>query len=346
MASENTAAWIPSAKADIEVGSAPVYEPGPGELLIKNKSLAFNPLDWKIQKLGIFVDKYPAIIGWSFAGTVEKIGPEVKGFSIGDRVVAERKMMIPKPGPQYSTMQKYVITGDSNVGKLPDSVSLDAASASVTNLMTAVGALNLSMGLERPPSTGVAEPNGKKLLVYGGSSVLGRQTSELARRAGYTVVTTSSPANIAEVRRFAPDSAIIDHILPQAEVIDQLAKLGPFDYLFDTITTPATKPVLAGVLQRQGGGVYWSVAPASPDPDLPAGVERKGASYPGIVEADEEANRWFFDELLTAGLASGAVTAPKIQKLSGGLNSVQDALDRMMKNTAGGAKLVVDPWET
>jgi len=162
------------------------------------------------------------------------------------------------------------------------------------------------------------------------------------------VVTTSSPSNAAEARRFAGDAAIVDHTQPPDEVVEQLAKLGPFDFLFDAITTPATKPVLAGVLRRQGGGVYWSVAPTGPEPDadLPAGVERKGASYPAVVEANEETNRWFFDELLPAGLASGDVTVPKILKLPGGLKSAQDALDRMVKNETGGAKLVVDPWET
>jgi len=348
MATQNTAAWIPSAKANIELTSVPVYEPGPHELLIKNKSLAFNPIEWKIQKLGIFVDKYPTILGWSFAGTVEKVGAEVKGFNVGDRVVAARKMVNPNPGLQHGAMQQYVVVQATSAGKLPDSVSFDAASASLTNLMTAVGALTLSMGLARPPPTGIANPTGKTLLVYGGSSVLGRQTTELARRAGYTVVTTSSPANMAETRRFAGAGAVVDHTQAADAVAAQLAALGPFDFAFDAITTAASKPVLAGVLRRQGGGVYWSVMPAGPEPDadLPAGVERRGASYPAVVEADEETNRWFFDELLPAGLASGDVTVPKILKLPGGLKSAQDALDRMAKNETGGAKLVVDPWET
>ncbi len=64
----------------------PIPNPGPGEIRIKILSSSLNPVDWKIQKHGIFLDEFPAILGSDIAGEVEALGQGVKEFSIGDRV--------------------------------------------------------------------------------------------------------------------------------------------------------------------------------------------------------------------------------------------------------------------
>ena len=47
---------------------------------------ALNPVDWKIQKLGYFVDKFPAVIGSDSSGEVVEVGEDVTNFTKGDRV--------------------------------------------------------------------------------------------------------------------------------------------------------------------------------------------------------------------------------------------------------------------
>ena len=68
------------------VGTVPVPKPGSGEILIKVKSAALNPADWKIQKYGVLFDKFPGIVGFDIAGDVEEIGEGVTEFQKGDRV--------------------------------------------------------------------------------------------------------------------------------------------------------------------------------------------------------------------------------------------------------------------
>ena len=68
------------------VDTIPVPKPGPGEILVKVKAAALNPVDWKVQKYGIFVEKYPAILGTDVAGDVEELGEGVTDFKKGDRV--------------------------------------------------------------------------------------------------------------------------------------------------------------------------------------------------------------------------------------------------------------------
>ena len=47
---ENQAAWIGEARADVKVASAEMYTPGVNEILVKNESIAFNPVEAKLQK--------------------------------------------------------------------------------------------------------------------------------------------------------------------------------------------------------------------------------------------------------------------------------------------------------
>lgn len=68
------------------VGENDIPTPGPGDVLIKIKATSLNPVDWKIQKYGIFVEEYPAILGNDIAGDVEEVGEGVTEFKKGDKV--------------------------------------------------------------------------------------------------------------------------------------------------------------------------------------------------------------------------------------------------------------------
>ena len=87
MAPTTQKAFILDAKlGNYNLGTVPVPKPGSGEILIKTKSVALNPVDWMIQRYGVLVDKYPAILGLDIAGDVEEIGEGVTEFQKGDRV--------------------------------------------------------------------------------------------------------------------------------------------------------------------------------------------------------------------------------------------------------------------
>jgi NADPH:quinone reductase-like Zn-dependent oxidoreductase len=65
--------------------------PGAGEVLVRVAATSVNPIDCK-RRAGLTKDFYPltfpGLIGIDLAGTVEKMGPGVEDFSVGDRVFA------------------------------------------------------------------------------------------------------------------------------------------------------------------------------------------------------------------------------------------------------------------
>lgn len=85
------AAWLRSYGARLEVGPAPDPIPGPDELVVANRAVAVNPVDWIVQDIGRLIFtwiKPPFVLGSDLAGEVVQVGSAVTRFCVGDRVLA------------------------------------------------------------------------------------------------------------------------------------------------------------------------------------------------------------------------------------------------------------------
>ena len=60
-------------------------EPGPGEVLLRQHAIGVNYIDVYFRS-GIYKQPMPGGIGMEGAGIIEKIGPDVTLFKVGDRV--------------------------------------------------------------------------------------------------------------------------------------------------------------------------------------------------------------------------------------------------------------------
>jgi len=86
MSSSQKALFLDKKFGDLTVGETVIPKPGPGELLIKILATSLNPVDWKIQKYGIYIEEFPTILGTDIAGDVVEVGEGVTSFRVGDRV--------------------------------------------------------------------------------------------------------------------------------------------------------------------------------------------------------------------------------------------------------------------
>ncbi|KAF4231720.1 hypothetical protein CNMCM6805_010309 [Aspergillus fumigatiaffinis] len=314
----NEAAWLKEPKANVEIGPAQMYTPGPGDVLVKVESIGFNSIDAKIQKYSALPISYPAILGVSFAGVVEEVGPAVTSVKLGDRVVVSK---FPGGGNSYSAFQKYALARESCLAKLDRSTAFDDASAAITNLATIVAALSIQMGLQRPPLSGKAEPNGKRVLIMGAHrAVAGHRKTVEEHNPSY----------------------IIDHTLPHEKLISELKSHGPYDAVFDAIGTPPVTAVLVAMFGEKGGS-YHTTLPPMGDEQIPTNVERIFASYTALLDKDEneDVRKWFFEQYVPKGLANGQIVPSSIIKKENGLRSVQEVLDSVLSIT--GKRFVVNP---
>ena len=103
---------------DIKLG-----DPKSGEVLIKNEAIGLNYID-TYHRSGLYPVELPSNIGIEGAGIIEKIGPDVKDFNVGDKV-AYASM----PIGSYAT---HRIFPTKKLVKVPNEIELE----NVVTLMT------------------------------------------------------------------------------------------------------------------------------------------------------------------------------------------------------------------
>ncbi|OJJ46856.1 hypothetical protein ASPZODRAFT_131748 [Penicilliopsis zonata CBS 506.65] len=344
----NESAWIKEKHARLTVENAEKPVPGDGEVLVKVEVIAFSPIESKIQRYATHPVPYPLVLGGSFAGTVEAVGPDVTALQPGDLVAVNRAGKV-QGDSRFGGFQKYALACVSSSSKLVPGTPLEAAAASILNLATVASALSIHLGLARPSLSSdnpAAEAKGKKVLVYGGSSPTGGLAINYAVIAGYTVITTSSPQNRGFVESLGP-VAVIDHTLPADQIADQIRAHGPYDAILDTIGLPPVTNMLVGYLSSLGGGTYNTMTPLfGPENPVPDTVQRRFAPYSWSFEqpANLDFARWFYEEYVPQGLASGLIVPTRPQWVHGGLAKAQHALDLLDQNAVSGHKLVMNSW--
>ncbi|KAG6825525.1 hypothetical protein H0H93_000573, partial [Arthromyces matolae] len=144
------------------------------QLLVRVEAVALNPVDWKIQKYGIFLEEYPGLIGTDIAGVVVQVGEEVKDFVKGDRVVFQGAW-----AKDLAGYQQYTLTNAVTTAKIPSHLSFDQASTIPVAGAVVVAGFYLNppngAGLENPfvPS-GRGKYAGKPAIVLGGATSVGQ----------------------------------------------------------------------------------------------------------------------------------------------------------------------------
>ena len=85
----NVAAWaLKEKQRPLVVDSAEYTSPPKGNVVVKVKDVAINPIDWLVQSEGTFPLKYPNIFGEDVSGEIVEVGEGVDEFKIGQRVIA------------------------------------------------------------------------------------------------------------------------------------------------------------------------------------------------------------------------------------------------------------------
>lgn len=324
-----------------------MYKPGPHELLIRNEVIAFNPVEYKFARLDIFQINYPAILGLSYAGTIEAVGPEVTDLKVGDKVAVREKFgdSFNPFGNRYGSYQRYAIARDETASKVPEGVDAAIPANLIGNLNTVVGLFNGAARLDKPSLDDSASAKGKKVLIYGGTSSFGSTSVQYVAQAGYTVVTTTSPKHMDFVSRLGAVK-VVDHTQEHGDLVKELITNGPYDLVVDSISISNTVALNAAVLAAQGGGKVYALLPVFGLETLPEGVTREFDTWGGFLaeEKNPGLQRWVYEIYLPHALANGKITPLPNEKISGGLKGVNDALDRMEKGVSG-VRLVADPWE-
>ena len=342
---KNTAAVAPGQNQPLEIQEVPYPTPGFNEIVVHNKAIAVNPVDYAAQMFGgkLFPGfKFPVILGCDVAGDVAEVGSSVIDLKAGDRVLGQAAG-ISKYKSAEGAFQTYPVLQANMASRIPASLSYEDAAVVPLGLSTAGLGLFAKdfLGLQYPSVE--PKPTGKTLLIWGGATSVGSNGVQLAVAAGYEVITTASPKNFEFVKKLGA-SQVFDY--RSATVQDELiaafngkscAGALAIAGVIPQARMQAAEACLEVVAQSEGDKF---VALAMPPPGkLREGVQAKfiGMSRPN----ESEACHFLYTDYLPKALAAGKyIPSPKAEVVGTGVEAIQGALDKL-KQGVSATKLVV-----
>ena len=166
----------------LRIAELPDPVPGEGEVLVRVRAAGVQPFDVAVRRgtMPWVRATFPMQIGQEYAGVVERLGPGVTNLRVGDAVLGSTML--------NAAAELLTVPAATVVAK-PASLGFAAAAGLVAASQTASGAL-----LE------LAVTGDDVLLVHAGAGSVGSVATQLARRAGATVIGTASPGNHDRLR--------------------------------------------------------------------------------------------------------------------------------------------------
>jgi NADPH:quinone reductase-like Zn-dependent oxidoreductase len=207
--------------------------PGRGQVLVRVRAAAANPMDWKIRDgelRPVTGRRFPRGVGQDFAGVVEAVGPGVTRLHAGDAVLGSASIRDP------GAFAELVLADEDAVTLKPAGLTFEQAATLPTVGVTALQALSRAGGLHP----------GQAVFVHGCLGGVGRVAVQLAKRRG---------ASVAGSCRATSTSLAVE--LGVAPTVDFDVDPAPFEGQFDVVLdTAGTLPIsTARTLIKHGGRI-------------------------------------------------------------------------------------------
>jgi NADPH:quinone reductase-like Zn-dependent oxidoreductase len=230
-------------KAPLELAEVAEPEVGARDVLVQVRAAGLNQLDEKIRagEFKLFLPyRLPQVLGNDVAGTVLRVGPDVRRFKPGDEVYGRPDK------DRIGTFAERIAVAEDDLALKPASIGFEAAGSLPLVALTAWQALVEKGGLR----------TGQKVLIHAGAGGVGSIAIQLAKHLGATVATTASAANADFVRELGAD-VVIDY---RSQDFEQV--LSGYDLVLDSLGGKNLERSLRAL--RKGGRAIGIAGP--PDP--------------------------------------------------------------------------------
>ena len=155
----------------LELKDIKLEDPKSNEVLIKNEAIGLNYID-TYHRSGLYPVELPSNIGIEGAGIIEKIGPNVKNFKVGDKV-AYASM----PIGSYAT---HRIFPTKKLVKVPEGIELENVVTLMTKGITTFYLLHKTYPVK----------SGETILFHAAAGGVGQIFCQWAKSLGCTVIGT------------------------------------------------------------------------------------------------------------------------------------------------------------
>ena len=194
-----------------------------GQVLIKISASSINTVDTMIRNMGTdlpFSPPTPAILGMDFAGTIEEIGIDVTGFSVGDEVYG----CVGGLADLQGTLADYIAADSKLIARKAKNLTMkEAASLPLVGITAYEGLIRANV------------KSGHKVLVHGGTGGVGHVAVQLAKHFGADVYTTVSGEKQAEIVKSYGAKPINYKSESVEDYVNKHTNGAGFDVVYDTV---------------------------------------------------------------------------------------------------------------
>jgi NADPH:quinone reductase-like Zn-dependent oxidoreductase len=226
----------------------PVLEPAENQVLIRIYAAAMNATDWYMRKNDPYhtTVPVPVVPGGDVGGIIEKLGPGVTGFKVGDPVYA----VISRSGNNGTRLNggysHFVVAEVNFVQHKPSGMTYAEAAG--------LGVASIS-GVRSVLVTQVKK--GDRMLITGVSGGVGSAAAQAAKAKGVYVIGTASARHNDYLKGLGVDE-VIDYT--QGKFEDQVHDV---DAVLDTVGSDTTERAMKTLKK---GGRFLSVARGDTEP--------------------------------------------------------------------------------
>ncbi|NLF08408.1 MAG: NADPH:quinone reductase [Pirellulaceae bacterium] len=204
---------------NIIFGTLPKPKPEQGQVLVKVKAVAVNPVDTYIRSGGYPMEvPMPYILGCDLAGEVAALGAGATKYKVGDRVWGSNQGVLGRQG----TFAEYAAVDECWLYPTPEEISdQDAAAAALVGITAHLGLFreaNLKMG--------------DSVFIGGGSGGVGSCAIQMAKSIGARILTTAGNKDKVQVCRQLGANAVLNYRTDDLDAA--LEKFGKIDVWLDT----------------------------------------------------------------------------------------------------------------
>ncbi|MEJ2081672.1 MAG: NADP-dependent oxidoreductase [Acidobacteriota bacterium] len=255
----------------LQVQTLPVPEVGPEQILIRVESAGVGPWD-AAEREGVFAKmfgmepRFPHVLGFEGAGTIEAVGEKVDRFRENDLVYGFATARSEK-----GFYAQYTVVRADDACPIPRGLTTDTAGALTIDGGTALRGLRDTLHLKA----------NETIMIFGAGGGIGHMAVQLAKRMGARVFAVASGDDgVALARRLGADATVEGH---QGDVLAAARKFAP-DGL-DAALLSAGGPVADQALQalRAGGRAAYPNG-VQPIPKAPSGLDLE--NYNGAYDRE------------------------------------------------------------
>jgi NADPH:quinone reductase-like Zn-dependent oxidoreductase len=228
----------------------PSPEPQAGEVRIKVDAIGLNRAEVMFRSGNyLYPPEFPSLLGYEASGVIDKIGPGVTGFEVGDKVSSVPSFKL----TEYGTYGEVAILPVHAVAKYPDNLSAIEATSIWMQYLTAFGLIEFGK-MDRD----------MHVLVTAAASSVGLAAIELANAVGaIPIATTRNKSKESTLLDFGAKHVINTTSKNWVSQVRDITSGKGVDLVFDPVAGPELEKA---ALTVRSEGTFFVYGALSPEP--------------------------------------------------------------------------------